>query len=122
MKDKGEEIEVMIKRGKGRKDRILFLNNGGADAIKDYLSARGDSSGSLFWSSLKSGKLLPDSKMSDQAIYARIKRCAKNAGVKTLSPHDMRRSFVSDMLDAGVDISTVAAMAGHCKRGNDSAV
>ena len=43
----------------------------------------------------------------------RIRRCAKNAGVKTLSPHDMRRSFVSDMLDAGVDIITVAAMAGH---------
>ena len=111
--DKGEEIEITIKRGKGRKDRILFLNNGGGDALRDYLSTRGDSSGSLFWSSRKGGNLIPDSKMTDQAIYARIKRCAKNAGVKTLSPHDMRRSFVSDMLDAGVDISTVAAMAGH---------
>jgi site-specific recombinase XerD len=38
------------------------------------------------------------------------KRCAKKAGV---TPHDMQRSFVSDMLDAGVDISTVASMAGH---------
>ena len=111
--DKSDEIEIKIKRGKGRKDRILFLNNGGADALRDYLSARGDSSGSLFWSSVKGGKLLPDSKMTDQAIYARIKRCAEIAGVKTLSPHDMRRSFVSDMLHAGVDISTVAAMAGH---------
>ena len=51
--------------------------------------------------------------MTDQAVYARIKRCAKVAGVKAVSPHDMRRSFVSDMLDNGVDISTVAAMAGH---------
>ncbi len=51
--------------------------------------------------------------ITDQAVYARIKRCAMLAGVKTLSPHDMRRSFVSDMLDNGVDISTVAAMAGH---------
>jgi site-specific recombinase XerD len=51
--------------------------------------------------------------MTDQAIYARIRWCAKKAGVKCLTPHDMRRSFVSDMLDAGVDISTVAAMAGH---------
>ena len=42
--------------------------------------------------------------MTDQAVYARIKRCAKVAGVKTLSPHDMRRSFVCDMLDNGVDI------------------
>ena len=51
--DKGEEIEIKIKRGKGRKDRILFLNNGGGDALRDYLSTRGDSSGSLFWSSRK---------------------------------------------------------------------
>ena len=32
--DKGEEIEITIKRGKGRKDRILFLNNGGGDALE----------------------------------------------------------------------------------------
>ena len=103
----------MIKRGKGRKDRILFLNNGGADALKDYLTVRGSSAGFLFWSSRKDGKLIPDSKMTDQAVYARIKVCAERAGVKALTPHDMRRSFVSDMLDAGVDISTVAAIAGH---------
>jgi len=111
--DLGEELEITIKAGKGRKDRVLFLNNGGADAVRDYLSVRGDSSGFLFWASLKGGQLTEDSKMTDQAIYARIKRCAKVAGVKTLSPHDMRRSFVSDMLDNGVDISTVASMAGH---------
>jgi site-specific recombinase XerD len=111
--DLGEELEITIKSGKGRKDRVLFLNNGGGDAVKDYLSARGDSPGFLFWSSLKGGKMVPESKMTDQAVYARIKRCATNAGVKSLSPHDMRRSFVSDMLDNGVDISTVAAMAGH---------
>jgi site-specific recombinase XerD len=74
---------------------------------------RGDSSGFLFWATLKSGSLIENSKLTDQAVYARIKRVAKVAGVKTLSPHDMRRSFVSDMLDNGVDISTVAAMAGH---------
>src|SRR5208337_548538 len=111
--DLGEELEITIKSGKGRKDRVLFLNNGGADAVRDYLLVRGDSSGFLFWASRKSGQLLENSKMTDQAIYARIKRCAKVAGVKTLSPHDMRRSFVSDMLDNGVDISTVASMAGH---------
>ena len=113
LNDKDDEIEITIKRGKGRKDKILFLNNGGADALRDYLVVRGDSPGKLFWASLKSGNLIADSKMSDQSIYARITWCAKKAGVKALTPHDMRRSFVSDMLDAGVDISTVAAMAGH---------
>jgi site-specific recombinase XerD len=68
LNDQDDEIEITIKRGKGRKDRILFLNNGGADALLDYLSARGSSPGQLFWSSLKGGKLIPDSKMTDQAI------------------------------------------------------
>jgi site-specific recombinase XerD len=113
MNDLGEELEITIKSGKGRKDRVLFLNNGGADAVRDYLSVRGDSSGFLFWASRKGGRLLENSKLTNQAVYARIKRVAKVAGVKTVSPHDMRRSFVSDMLDNGVDISTVAAMAGH---------
>ena len=53
--------------------------------------------------------------MSDEAVAVILKRCATRAGVGKLSPHDLRRSFVSDLLDAGVDIATVAAMAGHSR-------
>lgn len=111
--DKGDEIEITVKGGEGRKARVLFLNNGGADALRDYLSVRMSSPGSLFWSCLKGGKLVPGSSITHQAVYARIRWCANKAGVKGLTPRDMRQSFVSDMLDAGVNISTVAAMAGH---------
>jgi site-specific recombinase XerD len=38
---------------------------------------------------------------------------ADGANVKKFSPHDLRRTFVSDLLEAGADISTVAKMAGH---------
>ena len=53
--------------------------------------------------------------MSDEAVAVILSRCAARAGVGKLSPHDLRRSFVSDLLDAGVDIATVAAMAGHSR-------
>lgn len=51
--------------------------------------------------------------MTPQGIYYLLKSRAKRAGVKDFSPHDFRRTFVGDLLDAGVDIAIVAKMAGH---------
>ena len=51
--------------------------------------------------------------MTDQADLSVLMKRAKQAGVKHLSPHDLRRTFISDLLDAGADISTVQKMAGH---------
>jgi site-specific recombinase XerD len=52
-------------------------------------------------------------RMTDQAVYHILANRAKRAGVFHFSPHDMRRTFVSDLLDAGADIATVSKMAGH---------
>jgi site-specific recombinase XerD len=50
---------------------------------------------------------------TNQAIYNMLRKRAFEAGVKGFSPHDLRRTFVSDLLDAGADIATVASMAGY---------
>jgi site-specific recombinase XerD len=53
-------------------------------------------------------------RLSDQTIYHLIDKRALQAGlVKKATPHDMRRTFVSDLLDVGVDLATVSKMAGH---------
>lgn len=109
------EAETMTLQvsGKGRKQRTVYLNDGARDAMLDWLQVRGDAPGPLYLPGHKGGELDPGRRMSAQAVYDLLRRRAKEAGVKALTPHDLRRSWVSDLLDAGVDISTVAALAGH---------
>jgi len=51
--------------------------------------------------------------MTDQAVLHILRKRGAEAGVAPFSPHDLRRSFVSDLLDAGADISTAQQLAGH---------
>ena len=85
---------------------------GALRALQDWLSVRGSDIGALFVPINKSGRLTPR-RMSAQAIYDLLKKRAEEAGVKDFSPHDMRRTFVGEMLERGVDIATVANIAGH---------
>jgi len=62
---------------------------------------------------MKQGGAIIVKRLSVQAVYHRFAKLAQRAGVESFSPHDMRRSFVSDLLDAGEDIVTVQQLAGH---------
>ncbi|MCA9975861.1 MAG: tyrosine-type recombinase/integrase [Anaerolineales bacterium] len=103
-----EENELYV-RGKGNKQRAVPLGNA-ALALADWLAVRGNSEGPLFWGL---GNRNHGRRLTDQAIYNMLRKRAKEAGIKNLSPHDFRRTFVGDLLDAGADIVTVQKMAGH---------
>jgi site-specific recombinase XerD len=51
--------------------------------------------------------------MTNQAIHNMLQNRANEAGVKKFSSHDLRRTFASNLLDAGADIAKVSKMAGH---------
>ena len=103
------EIRVL---GKGDKQRLVYVDNGAAEALRDWVAVRGDAPGPLFVP-VNRGGVLQWRRLTDQAVYNMLGKRAAQGVVTTVSPHDLRRSFVSDLLDAGADISTVAKLAGH---------
>ncbi len=104
--------KLTIQGSAGRKTRTVYVSKGALTALQVWLISRGLEPGPLFYSINKAGKLMGKS-MSAQAAYKRLKKRADQAGIKTFSPQDLRRTFVGDMLDAGADIATVAKLAGH---------
>lgn len=112
IEDYTAETAQLVVRGKGRKERLTFVQQGVAQAISAWLMLRGMESGPLFCP-INKGKRIVQTPMTAQAVYNLLRKRALQAGIKEISPHDFRRTFVSNLLDAGADIATVAKMAGH---------
>lgn len=111
--DVADYAEGVLKvTGKRNKTRTVPIANGAAQALEDWLSVRGGQPGALFVSIRQNGYITYEA-LSEQAVYYIFAERAKQAGVKEFSPHDMRRTFAGDLLDAGADISTVQRMMGH---------
>jgi site-specific recombinase XerD len=98
--------------GKGNNERTNYLENGAYDAMADWLAVRGDAPGPLFIPINKAGTMILR-RMTSQAIYNMLNRRIEQAGIKDFSPHDLRRTFISNMLDAGADLATTSKIVGH---------
>lgn len=104
--------EVVVRAGKGNKDRLVWASRGARAALDAWLEVRGTEPGPLFWPIRKGGRM-EARRMTTHALYLALKRRAKASGVPPFTPHDLRRTFISNLLDAGADISTVQQLAGH---------
>lgn len=99
--------------GKRNRERTLHLTGNAARALTDWLETRLQAPTALFCAVRKGGTILTKQQISTTALDKILrKRCAE-AGVTDLDWHDLRRSTVSNLLDAGADISTVAGIVGH---------
>jgi site-specific recombinase XerD len=102
----------LVVNGKGNKQRVAYVTNGSRDALDAWLVHRGDEHGPLFMPVSKGGTIMRR-RMTDGAVAELVRRLAKESRIATFSPHDIRRTFIGDMLDAGADIATVQQLAGH---------
>lgn len=121
-------------RGKGSKLRIVFLSQEATEAIKKYVSKRKDNNKGLFiahstvgegnviekeiesqgFSSRGEKKDLKNTGLTPRSIQRIIKKYCVIAGiVKQVSPHTLRHSFATDLLQNGADIRSVQTMLGH---------
>jgi integrase len=101
-----------VRQGKGGKSRTVYLPEDAIQLVENWLDIRGFEPGPLLCPVRKGGEV-QFRHMHPDAVLKIIRRRAEQAGVKSFSPHDFRRTFCSDLLDAGVDIVTVQKLAGH---------
>lgn len=108
--------EFMV-RGKGQKDRPIFISEEAAKWIQNYLDKRTDMATPLFIR--YAGKKSVDTSGNYQRLTARsvqrmVSRYALLAGItKHVSPHTLRHSFATDLLMNGADLRSVQALLGH---------
>lgn len=112
-----ERREFMV-RGKGSKDRPIFISEACADRVSDYLDARTDSLPALFLNNSRNTQAVDTSgnfrRMTARSIERIVEKYARLAGItKHVSPHTLRHSFATDLLMNGADIRAVQSMLGH---------
>lgn len=109
--------EFMV-RGKGKKDRPIFIDQTTADHLEEYLSARNDALPALFLNN-SSNQNIPDTsgdfrRLSPRSIERIIQKYARLAGItKHVTPHTLRHSFATDLLMNGADLRSVQSLLGH---------
>jgi len=108
--------EFMV-RGKGQKDRPVFISNTAAEYVNAYLARREDTLAPLFLNYSRNNIASTSGgfrRLSPRSIERIIAKYAKLAGItKHVSPHTMRHSFATDLLMNGADIRSVQTMLGH---------
>ena len=103
----------VLLRGKGRKERVVPLGSYAADALGAYLvrgraalAASGRGTSAVFLNS-RGGRL------SRQSAWAILHAAAERAGVPDVSPHTLRHSFATHLLNGGADVRVVQELLGH---------
>ena len=99
------ERRLTVRQGKGRKDRTVYLTDTAVRALQSYLAVRGMGPTSHVF-------LYHNKPVTKNLIHNRIKAAGKRVGVK-VSPHPLRHTFATQLLNAGCRVTTIQKLMGH---------
>ncbi len=106
-----EDLEVVV-TGKGNRTRTVYFSPRAVNSLKNYLSIRKDDEKALFirYRGPKTG----DRRISTRSVENLVKKYVKKTGLpKTTTPHTLRHSYATDLLDQGVDLRIIQEFLGH---------
>src|ERR687886_3016189 len=98
---------VLVRSGKGDKDRTVPLNHDVREALEAYLKVRPEASDDHLFLGQRGEPLQTD------GVQLIVRKLARRAGLEKVTPHVLRHSFAKHVLDAGEDLATVSRLLGH---------
>lgn len=106
--------DEMSVRGKGDKVRVVFFSSEAKNAVQAYLDVRKDLDEALFVNMGRNATEHTDLRLTSRSVERTVKQYAARAGItKKVTPHIIRHSFATDLLQNGADIRSVQALLGH---------
>jgi integrase/recombinase XerC len=95
--------------GKGGKERMVPYGGAAARALDDHLARRGEGPGALFRNA-RGGRL------TSRSVRTIVRRVARAAGIaRRVTPHTLRHTFATHLLDAGADLRMIQELLGHSR-------
>lgn len=103
---------IVVRAGKGNKDQRVYAPSGTIAALDAWLECADWGAGALFGRAVRGG-CVGERRLADEGVAVILREQTAAAGVAPFTPHDMRRTYISELLDAGADLATIQKMVGH---------
>lgn len=104
---------LTVRQGKGRKYREIHVADAVDKAIRAWLKVSADEADSALFKRIQRNGKVASQPLTTTGLTGILVELQQTSGVARFTPHDMRRTFITRLLEQGVDINTVRQLAGH---------
>lgn len=104
---------LTVRQGKGRKYREIHVADAVDKAIRAWLKVGADEADSALFNRIQRNGKVASHPLTTTGLTGILEQLQQTSGIARFTPHDMRRTFITRLLEQGVDINTVRQLAGH---------